>query len=90
MRLRHWVKPLGFPPSRISLHVVEGANAGSTLLDLARANHVDLIILGAPGASERGLAWWRSVASNVTANAHCSIHVVRVPEPGPEQGSELA
>jgi eukaryotic-like serine/threonine-protein kinase len=90
MRLRHWVKPLGFPPSRISLHVVEGANAGSTLLDLARANHVDLIILGAPGASERGLAWWRSVASNVTANAHCSIHVVRVPDRGPEQGSELA
>ena len=90
MRLRHWVKPLGFPPSRISLHVIEGANAGSTLLDLARANHVDLIILGAPGASERALAWWRSVASNVTANAHCSIHVVRVPERGPDQGSELA
>jgi nucleotide-binding universal stress UspA family protein len=90
MRLRHWVKPLGFPPSRISLHVVEGANAGSTLLDLARANHVDLIILGAPGASERALAWWRSVASNVTANAHCSIHVVRVPDRDPEQGSELA
>ena len=90
MRLRHWVKPLGFPPSRISLHVIEGANAGSTLLDLARANHVDLIILGAPGASERALAWWRSVASNVTANAHCSIHVVRVPERGPELGSELA
>jgi nucleotide-binding universal stress UspA family protein len=90
MRLRHWVKPLGFPPSRISLHVIEGANAGSTLLDLARANHVDLIILGAPGASERALAWWRSVASNVTANAHCSIHLVRVPERGPELGSELA
>ena len=80
MRLRHWVEPLKFPPSRISLHVIEGANASSTLLDLARANHVDLIILGAPGASQRALAWWRSVASNVTANAHCSIHVVRVPE----------
>ena len=80
MRLRHWVKPLGVPSSRISLHVIEGANAGSTLLDLARANHVDLIVLGAPAASQRGLAWWRSVASSVTANAHCSVHVVRVPE----------
>ena len=90
MRLRHWVEPLGFPPSRISLHVIEGANAGNTLLDLARANHVDLIILGAPGASDRALAWWRSVASNVTANAHCSIHVVRVPERRPEQGPEPA
>jgi eukaryotic-like serine/threonine-protein kinase len=90
MRLRHWVKSLGIPVSRISLHVIEGANAGSTLLDLARANHVDLIILGAPGASQRGLAWWRSVASSVTANAHCSIHVVRVPERGRESGSGLA
>jgi hypothetical protein len=78
-RLRHWIEPLGFPKARISLHVVEGANAGSTLLDLARANHVDLIVLGAPAASQRGLAWWRSVASSVTANAHCSVHVVRVP-----------
>ena len=90
MRLRHWVEPLGFPLSRISLHVIEGANAGSTLLDLARVNHVDLIVLGAPGASQRALAWWRSVASNVTANAHCSVHVVRVPERRPELGSEPA
>jgi hypothetical protein len=81
MRLRQWVEPLGFPPSRISLHVIEGANAGSTLLELARVNHVDLIVLGAPGVSERALAWWRSVASTVTANAHCSVHVVRTPEP---------
>ncbi|HTR58735.1 MAG TPA: bifunctional serine/threonine-protein kinase/universal stress protein [Casimicrobiaceae bacterium] len=79
-RLRHWIEPLGFPKAQISLHVVEGANAGSTLLDLARANHVDLIVLGAPAASQRALAWWRSVASSVTANAHCSVHVVRVPE----------
>jgi eukaryotic-like serine/threonine-protein kinase len=87
-RLRHWVEPLGFSQSWISLHVVEGANAGSTLLDLARANHVDLIVLGAPAASQRALAWWRSVASSVTANAHCSVHVVRIPERRPEMGSE--
>jgi eukaryotic-like serine/threonine-protein kinase len=87
MRLRHWVKPLGVPSSRISLHVIEGANAASTLLDLARANHVDLIILGAPAASQRALAWWRSVASSVTASAHCSVHVVRVPERPHQAGS---
>src|SRR6266487_417772 len=63
-----------------SLHVIEGATAGGTLLDPARANHVDLIVLGAPAASQRALAWWRSVASSVTANADCSVHVVRVPE----------
>ncbi|HEY2864319.1 MAG TPA: bifunctional serine/threonine-protein kinase/universal stress protein [Casimicrobiaceae bacterium] len=79
-RLRHWVEPLKLPSSRVSLHVVEAANATGTLLDLARANHVDLMVLGAPGPSERALAWWRSVASSVTANAPCSVYVVRVPE----------
>jgi nucleotide-binding universal stress UspA family protein len=80
MRLRHWVEPLKLPPSRVSLHVVEAANAADTLLDLARANHVDLIVLGAPGPSKKKLGWWRSAASTVTANSPCSVHVVRVPE----------
>jgi len=79
-RLRMWVAPLKLPQSRTSLHVVESADPAETLLDLARANHVDLIVLGAPGQSDRALAWWRSVASTVTANAPCSVHVVRVPE----------
>ncbi len=85
MRLRHWVEPLNLDSSRISLHVVEAANAADTLLDLARANHVDLIVLGAPGPSSRKkLGWWRSVASTVTANAPCSVHVVRVSERRPQ------
>ena len=68
-RLRQWVEPLKLPPGRISLHVVESANAADTLLELERSNPVDLIVLGAPGPSQRALAWWRSVASSVTANA---------------------
>jgi nucleotide-binding universal stress UspA family protein/predicted Ser/Thr protein kinase len=83
-RLQQWVEPLRLPRSRISLHVVEAANAADTLLELARVNHVDLIVLGAPGPSKR-FGWWRSAASTVTANAPCSVHVVRVPERLPEQ-----
>jgi eukaryotic-like serine/threonine-protein kinase len=83
MRLRHWVEPLKLPPSRVSLHVVEATNAADTLLELAHSNHVDLIVLGAPGASRKKLGWWRSAASTVTANAPCSVHVVRVPERPP-------
>ena len=80
LRLRQWIEPLKLPASRLSLHVIESASAGDTLLELARVNHVDLIVLGAPGPTQKKLAWWRSVASNVTANARCSVHVVRVPE----------
>jgi eukaryotic-like serine/threonine-protein kinase len=89
IRLRRWVEPLKLAPSRISLHVVEAANAADTLLDLARANHVDLIVLGAPGPSKKTLGWWRSAASTVTANAPCSVHVVRVPERRVRAGTSL-
>ena len=79
-RLRRWVAPLNLAHSRVSLHVLEGANAADALLDLARANHVDLIVLGAPRPDQQAFGWWRSVASSVTAKASCSVHVVRVRE----------
>jgi nucleotide-binding universal stress UspA family protein len=79
VRLRHWVEPLRLPARRLSLHVIEAANPESALLEFAQRNHVDLIVLGAPHPAQLGLAWWRSVASGVTANAHCSVYVVRVP-----------
>lgn len=78
-RLGLWAEPLGLPPERLSLHVVQSADPAATLVELARRNHVDLIVLGAPAPSEKPLAWWRSVASGVTAAAHCSVLVVRVP-----------
>ena len=78
-RLRVWAEPLGLPPDRLSLHVVQSADPAATLVELARRNHVDLVVLGAPGPSEKVLAWWRSVASGVTAAAHCSVLVVRAP-----------
>ena len=59
---------------------MDGFGAAAALVRFAKDNHVDLIIVGAPVPGERGLAWWRSVASDVTANAHCSVHVVRVHE----------
>lgn len=77
IRLRHWVDPLKVPPERISLHVIEAADPAGALLEFARANHVDLIVLGAPAPHEMAFAWWRSVASTVTANADCTVHVVR-------------
>lgn len=91
-RLRHWVEPLRLPPSRQSLHVVESPDPAGTLLELAEANHVDLIVLGAPAPSDRALAWWRSAASTVTANAHCSVHVVRTRprEPGDRDEAGVA
>jgi nucleotide-binding universal stress UspA family protein len=84
VRLRHWVEPLRLPPRRLSMHVIESLRPERALLEFARRNHVDLIVLGAPSPSQHALAWWRSVASSVTADARCSVYVVRIPEPDSE------
>jgi hypothetical protein len=77
IRLRHWIGPLAIEPDRVSLHVLEAPDPAGALVEFAARNNVDLIVLGAPAPDERTLAWWRSVASSVTANAPCSVHVVR-------------
>ena len=79
IRLRHWIHPIPVEASRVSLHVIEAGDAAGALVEFAGRNNVDLIVLGAPAPGERALAWWRSVASSVTANASCSVHVVRRP-----------
>ena len=56
-RLRQWVAPLRLAPARTSLHVVESGDAAQTILDMARVNHVDLIVIGAPGPGSRPFAW---------------------------------
>lgn len=89
VRLRHWVEPLRLPVRRLSMHVIESPRPERALLEFARRNHVDLIVLGAPSPTQHALAWWRSVASSVTANAPCSVYVVRMPEPGSESETGL-
>jgi len=87
VRLRSWAAPLGLPAQRLSLHVIVAADAARALVDFAGRNHADVIVLGAPRPKQQPLAWMRSVASGVTANAHCSVHVVRVPESRPPRAA---
>ena len=47
-RLRQWVEPLGLSAQRLSLHAIESSDAAQTLLEFARLNNVDLMVLGAP------------------------------------------
>ena len=76
VRLRHWTAPLGLPLHRLSLHAVESDSPADVIVALARNNHVDLVVLGAP--PEGGREWSRSVASAVTARVSCSVHLVRL------------
>jgi nucleotide-binding universal stress UspA family protein len=79
IRLRHWIESLRIPPQRLSLHAIESSDPDDAIVKFARRNNADLIVIGAPGAKER--SWWRTVVSSVASRAHCSVHLVRVPEP---------
>lgn len=76
-RLRRWAAPLGLSGERLSLHALESTSPAELIVELARFNNVDLVVLGAP--SQGGRVWSRSVASAVTPRVSCSVHLARVP-----------
>ncbi len=87
VQLQHWARPLALPPQRLTLHVIEGPDAAAAIIDYARVNQVDHIVIGSRGAS--GLRrYLGSVSSGVVAQAPCTITVVRVA--GDEQRSTPA
>jgi len=78
-RLRAWAEPLGPSAQRATLHVPQSDTPAEVIVEIARYNNVDVLVLGAPSGGEA--AWSRSIASAITAKVPCSVHVVRVPEP---------
>jgi nucleotide-binding universal stress UspA family protein len=74
--LQHWARPLGLPEGAVTFHVIEAVNAAEALLDYARTNHVDHIIMGARAESLRR-NMLGSVSAQVAAHAPCTVSVVR-------------
>lgn len=74
--LHHWARPLALPPERIRFHVLTGGDAAACIVDQARRDHADHVLMGARGSSalRRFLG---SVSSRVVAEAPCSVTVVR-------------
>jgi serine/threonine protein kinase len=78
VELHHWAEGLQLPVQRLRFHVLEGMNAAATLVEYARLNHVEHIIMGARGSSalRRILG---TVSARVVADAQCTVTVVRLP-----------
>ncbi len=76
LELRHWAAPLGLAEGRVTFHVLEAGDAAAAILDYARANRVDHLVLGARerSVSRRLLG---SVSAEVAGEAPCSVTVVR-------------
>ena len=83
VELKHWAKPLGLPEGRITFHVLEAVSPASALLEYARVNGVDHIVMGARAQSLRRRVLG-SVSGEVATEAPCSVTVVRPRTSGAE------
>lgn len=80
VQLKHWAEPLKAPEGTITYHVIEAISPAAAILDFARQNIVDHIVMGARANSAmRSLLG--SVSGEVAATAPCTVTVVRVRPP---------
>ncbi|MCF4165625.1 bifunctional serine/threonine-protein kinase/universal stress protein [Zavarzinia compransoris] len=76
IELRHWARPLELPEGSVTFHVLEATKPADAILDYARSNHIDHIVMGARERSTmRSLLG--SVSGEVAAEAPCTVTVVR-------------
>lgn len=74
--LKHWARPLEVAPDRITYHVLEAPDPAAAIVDYARINDVDHIVIGSRGSSTLR-RYLGSVSSQVVAQAECSVTVVK-------------
>jgi non-specific serine/threonine protein kinase/protein-serine/threonine kinase len=77
--LRRWADPLHLPRAKITYHLLEQRSIAAGIIDFARSNAVDHLIIGAPSTS--GVTGSR-LPAQVMAEAPCTVTVVR-PSPNP-------
>jgi nucleotide-binding universal stress UspA family protein len=74
--LQYWAKSLPVPAHGVTFHVFEAVDPATAIVDYARNNHVDHIVIGAR-ASSALRRYLGSVSSQVVAQAPCTVTVVR-------------
>ncbi len=76
VQLKDWARTLEVPQARVSFHVLEAIDPAEAILDYARSNTVDHIVMGArDNSTMRKLLG--SVSGKVAAEAPCTVTVVR-------------
>jgi len=76
VELKHWARPLQLPMDRVTHHVLESPDPAEALLDYARNNHVDHIVIGSRGSSSLR-RYLGSVSARVVAQSTCTVTVVK-------------
>jgi eukaryotic-like serine/threonine-protein kinase len=82
VQLKHWARPVlqamapNGPDGRVTFHVLEAPDPAGAIVEFGRKNQVDHIVMGA--RSSGGLRrYLGSVSSSVSAEADCTVTVVR-------------
>jgi nucleotide-binding universal stress UspA family protein/predicted Ser/Thr protein kinase len=78
VELRHWAEPLQLE-GRVSFHVLESTDPAGALLEYARANHVDHIVIGAPPPDLPLRGIMQTVSTKVALEAPCTVTLARPP-----------
>jgi protein-serine/threonine kinase len=80
VELKHWARPisktLDLGEGRLTFHVLEAPDAADAIIDFARRNGVDHIVLGARGKSALR-RYLGSVSAQVVAQSDCTVTVAR-------------
>jgi len=76
VELKHWSRPLGIKPEKITHHVLEAPDPAAAIVAFARTNNVDQIVIGSRGSSSLR-RYLGSVSSQVVAQAGCTVTVVK-------------
>jgi serine/threonine protein kinase len=79
VELREWARPLQLPKGKISYHLLESRNVAAAVVDFARSNNVAHLIIGAPTS---GSSFGGKVSAQITAEAPCTVTVVRASDEG--------
>ena len=82
VELQHWTRPLALGIGRVTHHVLEAPDPAGAILDFARTNHAERIVIGSRGSSTLR-RYLGSVSSRVVAEADCTVTVVKAPEHEP-------
>jgi eukaryotic-like serine/threonine-protein kinase len=77
VELQDWARGLKVPTDAISFHVLEAVDPAAALIEYARKNQVDHIVIGARGSSALR-RYLGSVSSQVVAESPCTVTVVRL------------
>ncbi len=77
VELKQWARPLGLSAGEVTFHVLESPDPATALIDFAKSNNADQILICARGSSNLR-RYLGSVSSQVVAQAPCTVTVVRL------------